>query len=298
MKETRGSTVTCREAFLAPAHKSVTKRKLVAIIAAFFAAFSISAHAQAGKVTVAQPVSGAGEVESAYLAFSQGSRMLGVVPGLAAPGDTPGQILIVGSLDASGVSSDETLSVLAVAAMKDGSVLSSTRALPPLAPGAEPLLDASALRAQAAKLRAEREARSNRPGVTLQQVNEQASELLKFERVIGGDELPRDIEAHRRRLQELKALLRERMEAIKTQPVPIAFKKRESEISEQLNALTLAIKAEEARRRESGSVEVPVSPELRAKLELIEATRGEQIDLLRKELAQLRKERESQRSSR
>jgi len=114
------------------------------------------------------------------------------------------------------------------------------------------------------------------------------SELLKFEHIIGGDSLPADAEAHRQRLAELRQIAQQRLALLSSQPAPPAFKKRQKDLAEQLNAITLALKAEEARRREGGTV---VSPELQEKLDLIESTKDEHIDLLRKALLELRRER-------
>ena len=109
--------------------------------------------------------------------------------------------------------------------------------------------------------------------------------------MLGGDILPADAEAHRQRLAELREIAKQRLAALSSQQAPPAFKKRQKDLAEQLNAITLALKAEEARQREGGA---PVSPELQEKLDLIESTKDEHIDLLRKELLELRRVRGAQ----
>lgn len=244
----------------------------------------LTASAEEHAFTVAQPLTASGELSAAYVLAVQGERVLSLAPALTLPGAQPGEVLVAGRLSADKIGADP-VTVLATVEMKDGAVASSVQSLS----RDTAFLDANALRARAAALRAAQGQSQRSASEKLAQVNAEAGELLKLERAIGSEDLPADPEGHRRRLVELRQLVKQRMEAIKSQPPPPAFKKRESELSAQLNALTIALRAEEARRREGGGA---VSPELQAKLDLIKSTKNEHIDLLRKELLELRKERE------
>ncbi|NDF16216.1 hypothetical protein EB061_13015, partial [bacterium] len=69
---------------------------------------------------------------------------------------------------------------------------------------------------------------------------------------------------------------------------PPNFKKREAELSTYLNTLSTELKASE----EGGAFD-GASKELQAKEDLIEATKYEHLDLLKDELAELRRKREA-----
>lgn len=233
---------------------------------------------------VAQSVLATGEPSVAYVLAVQGGRVIGLAPALALLGVQPGEMLVTGR-----VSSDKvgpgSVTVLATVVMKDGAVASSVRTLA----RDTAILDANALRSRAAARRAAQSQPQQSASGKLAQVNAEAGELLKLERAIGGENPAADSDGNRRRLLELRQLVKQRKESIKTQSTPVAFKKRESELSAQLNALTTALRDEEARHRDGSRT---VSPELQAKLDLIESTKNEHIDLLRKELLELRRERE------
>lgn len=237
--------------------------------------------------TVAQAVSASGEPSSAFIVAAQGNQVLAVAPALALPGLKPGEILVVGQFRTEGAL-DAPVSVVATVELKDGSVASSTA---PLSKETAPL-GAEAIRAKAAALRGVSATPQGGASGKLAQVNAEADELLKLERAIGGDEAPADPEGHRRRLVELRQLVKQWMSALGSQPVPPAFKKRQSELSAQLNTLTLALRTDEARRRDAVDG-VPLPTGIQEQLDLIESTKDERIDVLRKELLQLRKEREA-----
>jgi chromosome segregation ATPase len=91
------------------------------------------------------------------------------------------------------------------------------------------------------------------------------------------------------RLEASLGLATKRLEALKTQPIPPNLKRREAELSEQLNELSTALKTTEASALQRVAA---ASAELKHKLALIEATKDKQVDVLKGELARVRKERE------
>lgn len=251
------------------------------LFAALFAA-PLQTFAQSRPIFVANSVQAAGEVRAAYVAAMQGQRLLGVASALPLPGAKPGELLVVGRVLADNIDASP-LSLLATVELQDGSVASTA-----WESGSDSMQEISMLGVEElrARLAATRAAQELRPDAGKQ--NAALSDLLKFERVIGGESLPADVEAHRQRLTELREIIRQRMATLSKQPLPPSFQKRQKDLAEQLNAITLAVKAEEARRREGA---VGVLPDLQAKIDLIESTKDEHIDLLRKELLQVRKER-------
>lgn len=241
-----------------------------------------AASADGRSIFVAHSVQATGEARAAYVAVSQADRLLGVSSAVTIPGSKAGELFVVGRVLAQHADSG-TLSMLATVELQDGSVASSAWEVDASSKPDLSMLSVNELRARVAAARSV----SERTGGAVTR-SPAMSELLKFERVLGGDTLPADAEAHRQRLADLREITKQRLAALSSQPAPAAFRKRQKDLAEQLNAITLALKAEEARRRESG---MAVSPELQEKLDLIESTKDEHIDLLRKELMELRRER-------
>lgn len=243
-------------------------------------------------LTVAQPVPKVSDTRRAHIAVTSGMRPIAAVPALVLPTEDPQRVLAVGSVPGiEGLSSP--VQILAVIEGSDGSLQSSSRAIE--SPESEPVFrmgqEAIQQRIREQRLTLRRVSDSaEREEKNLRKVSEQADELLKFERVLGGDDPARDDAAGMARLAELQALAQQRLELMRQQPSPPAFKKRETELVEQLNAMSTALHARDQALREGL---IGVSPELQQKLDLIKATQGEHIDLLRRELAELRREREA-----
>jgi len=241
-----------------------------------------AASADSRPIFVAHAVQAAGEARAAYVAVSQADRLLGVSSAAVLPGPKSGELFVVGRVLAERVDA-APMSMLATVELQDGTVASTAWEV-----GASQQPDLSQLGTDELRARAEAARIASGRASSPSARSPAMSELLKFERVLGGDTLPADAEAHRQRLAELRQIAQQRLALLSSQPPPPAFKKRQKDLAEQLNAITLALKAEEARRREGG---MAVSPELQEKLDLIESTKDEHIDLLRKELLELRRER-------
>lgn len=85
-----------------------------------------------------------------------------------------------------------------------------------------------------------------------------------------------------------KALLEDRLVVIRKQSNPRSFNRRESELSAQLVELAATSRGISAATRQSEAQQ-----ELNRKMELIESTKNQHEELLKRELARLRKERAS-----
>lgn len=250
------------------------------------------ASAETMSLTVAQPIPKVPSAQRAHIIVTSGMRPIASVPAIVAPTEDSQRMLVVGAVP--GI--ERTLApveILAVVEGSDGSLQSSWRMLESLESEPAFRMEQEALQQRIREQRltmrrvsdsAEREEKD------LRKVSEQADELLKFERVIGGQEPVGDAAAELARLTELQALAQQRLELIRQQPSPAAFKKRETELVEQLNSMATALHARDQALREGL---IGVSPELQQKLDLIRTTQGEHIDLLRRELAELRREREA-----
>lgn len=250
------------------------------------------ASAETVSLTVAQPIPKVPSAQRAHIIVTSGMRPIASVPAIVAPTEDSQRMLVVGAVP--GI--ERTLApveILAVVEGSDGSLQSSWRMLESLESEPAFRMEQEALQQRIREQRltmrrvsdsAEREEKD------LRKVSEQADELLKFERVIGGQEPVGDAAAELARLTELQALAQQRLELIRQQPSPAAFKKRETELVEQLNSMATALHARDQALREGL---IGVSPELQQKLDLIRTTQGEHIDLLRRELAELRREREA-----
>jgi len=247
------------------------------------------ASAQVKDCTVAQSVTHVPDVRSAYTLVTSGMKPLGISQGIVVTTEDSRRDLVVGTL--SGIDGHASpASVLVVVEGKQG-VESSSQVRDSL--GTEPLffMDTFALQARVREQRAALQrtvAASQHKQASLKQVNEETEQLLKFERVMGGENLIPHSPAERARLEEVRAVLSQRFQAFKTQTAPLSFKKREGELTEQLNVMSKTLHARDQAIREGLA---GVSPDLQQKIELIKATQGEHIDLLRRELAELRRER-------
>jgi len=241
-------------------------------------------------VTVVQPLPGGIEPKRARILMTLGAKVLGVVPGALVPSGSNGGALAVGRLP--GVDTAVgPLSQLVLIEGEGDAAASAGRQISSF--DSEPIarMDTAALRARVNEQRIAlfraREAGKQGSG-ELAKLNAEVDELHRLETAIGGGEPPADVEAHRQRLRELEALVAAQQQAIKSLPQPPAFKQREKELTVQLNEEAAALRLAQPLE---GGAEPAISPELQQKLDLIEQARGEHIDLLRRELAALRRQR-------
>jgi hypothetical protein len=246
------------------------------------------ASAQARDCTVSQLVPHVSESQSAYVLATSGMEVLGIARGSVFATEDPDTDLIVGALE--GVDVDASPASVMVVLEGKGQVVSSQTRKSSL--DAEPLflMDAAAMQARVREQRGVLQRAANVPPeeISLKKINEETEQLLKFERVVGGQDAPSDGSAERTRMEEVRVILKQHLEALKTRSQPGSFKKRESELTEQLNLMSTSLHARDQAIREGLA---GLSPELEQKIELIKATQGEHIDLLRRELAQLKRER-------
>jgi predicted nucleic acid-binding Zn-ribbon protein len=242
--------------------------------------------------TLNQSVRVVGEAASASLVVSDDSGIIGVTPAIVVGTATrdKDEVLVVGRL-ALPVAA-ERLSSLAIVISKSGEVASSLRQIPSLS--AEPvlLLDKSSVEARLLEQREtlkKWETQLRAQEATFNRLQADADVIANVSKIVNVED---DLDAAKIDSQRLKSSLElasRRLESLKMQPAPTNFKRREAELSEQLNELSTALKTTEASAL--GRV-AAASAELKQKLALIEATKGKQMDVLNAELARVRRERE------
>ena len=200
-------------------------------------------------ITISLPINVTGDPVRANLFLIAPERTIAATSATVISSAAQDKVILVGRL-AIPDSIQGKLQALFVLETKEGALFTASReiALPVIEP--ELLLDTAAIRKQIER---------QRDGAT---------------KMVGGEGVA-----------AARELARARLGAIKASSTPVAFKKREAELNEQLNLLELRV-------REGGAAGgAAVSNELQEQLSLIESTRGEQIDLLQRELHQLQRER-------
>ncbi len=257
---------------------------------AFVAGVASSATAQVRVVTISQTVHVMGEPASASLVVSANRGIIGASAALLVNTDVKDEVLVVGRLAVP--VADERLSSLAVVVSKSGEVASGVREISSI--DAEPivLLDNAAIES---RLREQRvalekwEVQLRAQETTLNRLQDDADVVANVSKIVDAEDELEVVSSDVQRLQTSLGLATRHLEALKTQPIPPNFQRREAELSEQLNDLSTALKTTEASALQRVAA---ASAELKQKLALIEATTGLQIDVVKGELARVRQERE------
>jgi hypothetical protein len=175
---------------------------------------------------------------------------------------------------------------------KTGEAASSVREIPSI--DAEPvlLLDKPSVEARLHEQRAvleKWEVQLRAQEVKLNRLQDDADVVANVSKIVDAEDELDAVRMDEQRLEASLGLATKRLEALKTQPIPPNLKRREAELSEQLNELSTALKTTEASALQRVAA---ASAELKHKLALIEATKDKQVDVLKGELARVRKERE------
>lgn len=264
--------------------------KMLLVALALVVGTASSAAAQIRLVTISQTVRVVGEPASASLVVSGNRGIVAVSAALVVSTPVEEEVLVVGRLTVP--LADDRLSSLAVVVSKTGEATSSVREIPSI--DAEPvlLLDKSAIEA---RLREQRtslekwEVQLRAQETTLNRLQDDADAVANVGKIVDTEDELDAVKADAQRLEASLGLATKHLEALKTQPIPPNFKRREAELSEQLNDLSTALKTTEASALQRVAA---ASAELKQKLASIEATKDLQIDVVKAELVRVRRERE------
>jgi hypothetical protein len=227
--------------------------------------------------------------DKASVVVSQGDKVVALVPAAIVVHDGSPTVTVVGraTLPIEGGPYKALFTVYA----KTGEIGSGVREIKDVRLEPAVLLDVSELKRRLGEQKAELhkwDKQSTEQKSRLKKVQQQADTLSKVGKIIDTDDELRAAKDENARLVASVALAQERQLALKNRETPPNFKKREAELSTYLNSLATELKASE----EGGAFDA-ASKELQAKEDLIEATKYEHIDLLKDELAELRRKREA-----
>jgi hypothetical protein len=251
--------------------------------------FCIPAYAAPAPVTLVQPVGFSAIPEKATVVVSQGSEVVAVVPAVIVVQEGAPTVMVVGraTLPIEGGPYTALFTVYS----KTGDLGSATREIKDVRLEAAVLLEVSELKRRLTEQKTELrkwDVQATEQKSKLKKVQEQADTLASVSRIVDADDELRTAKDENHRLTASITLAQERQLALKTREAPPNYKKRDAELSAQLNVLATELKASENDEDLASG-----SKELQEKEALIESTKYEHLDLLKDELAKLRRQREA-----
>ena len=267
----------------------MNSNKLVPLLVALVVANVPQAFAAPAPVTVAQIVEFAAAPDEAVVVVSQGDNVVAIVPAATVVQAGTSSVMVVGrvTLPIDGGPYKALFTLKA----KTGEIGSSVREIKDVRLEPAVLLDVGELKRRLGEQKAELhkwDKQANEQRSRLKKIQQQADTLSSVGKIIDTDEELRAAKDENAGLIASISLAEARQQALKSRETPPNFKKREAELSTYLNTLSTELKASE-----EGGVFDGASKELQAKEDLIEATKYEHLDLLKEELAELRRKREA-----
>jgi hypothetical protein len=253
------------------------------------ALFAATAHAAPAPVTLVQSVAFPVVPDKATVVISQGEQIVAVVPAAIVVQEGVPSVMVVGraTLPIEGGPYTALFTVYS----KTGEVGSATREVKDARLEPAVLLEVSELKRRLTEQKAELrkwDVQSTEQKTKLKKVQEQADTFASVSRIVDADDELRAAKDESHRLMASIALAQERQSALKSRETPPNYKKREAELSAQLNVMATNLKASQ----EDESLAAG-SKELQEKQALVESTKYEHIDLLKDELVSLRRKREA-----
>ena len=264
-----------------------SKAPVIALFAALVGAQGV--RADDAVVTLAQPVQLGGEPRQATVLVTQGEKVVGVVPARAVRSEGSSTVTVVGRLQLP--LEGGPYKALFVAYGKTGEVGAAKRDIADLRTEPSVLLDSEELKRRLAEQRTELRKRDEVVGTQrskLRQVQEEVNNIANVSRIVDAEDELQVVKAEEEKVTASLKLARDRLQALKGRSVPPNYKKREAELAAYLTVLATELKLSETH---GGLSEA--SKELEEKRELIESTKDEHMDLLKDELARLRRQREA-----
>jgi hypothetical protein len=257
-----------------------------------------SLHAEGHSVYAVHTFSVAEEIDRSYTLLWSESGVEGVASNTLVQTSAPGEIVAVSRFDLA--EQPKELRALMVVVGKRGGLSAITQGLQIESSSAGGIysLSASRMREELQEAKASLsalESRRDRQGKELERIQRDADTIANIGRIIDAEDELGEVTSDMERLQQTLAGTQEQLSSLKTLPRPSNYAKRESELS--------AFLAEFGRIARDSEAEVfqkleAAEKDMREKTALIEATKGDHIDLLQKELTALRREREALERSR
>lgn len=263
------------------------KASLTAIT--FLAIGAHGAHADVVPVTMAQAVQLTGEPSHATILVTQGQKVVGIAPAQAVPSEGTSTVTVVGRLQLP--LEGGPYRALFVAYGKTGELGAAEKVLTDLQTEPLVLLDSAALKERLVEARSELRKREEAVGAQrskLRHVQEEVNNIANINRIVDADDELQALKNEEEGVSASLKLARARLEALKGLPKPPNYKRREAELAAYLTTLATELKVSETNAGLSDA-----SRELEEKRELIASTKDEHMDLLKDELARLRRQREA-----
>ena len=240
-------------------------------------------------VTMAESVSLAGEPAQARVLVTHNEKVVGIIPARAARNEGTSLVTVVGRLKLP--LEGGPYKALFVVYGKTGELGAAERLVSDLRTEPLVLLDSEDLKRRLAEQRAELRKREESVGAQrskLRQVQEEVNNIANISRIVDADDELQALQSEEARVNDSLKIARERLQALKGLPTPPNYKRREAELAAYLTTLATELKVSE----NNGALS-DASKELEEKRELIASTKDEHIDLLKDELARLRRRREA-----
>lgn len=232
--------------------------------------------------------------ERAYVAVSQAGDVVAIAPAVVVENEREKVVEVVGQVLVPREVADCTALFFVLG--KNGSVGSTVTDLSLAGEAATAALSRDALRVQLQERSVElrqKEGQVREQKQSLKRLQEDTDAIGKVETLAAAEDALENLKSDVARLSEALEVIQSRIKALRELPPPIMARRREAELAAELNAISVALKSTEADSLKRVS---HASRELTSKLELIEATKNEHIDLLQNELRSLVREREAMES--
>jgi hypothetical protein len=238
-----------------------------------------------------QAITIADEPDRAVMVVSSRGKILGVVTGIIIRTSKEQDSFVAGRLSVD--SSIESVSVLTAVVGRKGEVRSAVQVLSDFGDSPSPLLSTSELerdvvirRKELSDLQVQRE----RQAANLERLQTDADVIANVGRIVDAEDELGAVKSDAGRLKASLLAARERLASLRSLPAPTNYERREAGISGYLNDFS---KASHGAHGDVLQRLASAEDEMQRKVALIESTKNEHVDLLQKELASLRREREA-----
>lgn len=250
-----------------------------------------SSAAQSSRFTLRAEIAFEDKPDRAYVAISQLGDVVSIAPAVVVENEKKKMVEVVGQVFMPGDGADCIALFFVVG--KNGTVGSTIAALSLTGDVKVAALSRDALRAQLQERSVElrqKEGQVREQKQSLKRLQEDADTIGKVETLAAAEDALENLKNDIARLSQALEIIQSRSTALRDLPTPPMARRREAELAAELHAISVALKSTEADSLKRVS---HASRELTSKLELIETTKNEHIDLLQNELRSLIREREA-----
>ena len=272
--------------------KVARPRARMLLMAVFITGLSaIPCKADVRTLSLLQSITIADQPDRAVMVVTSKGQVVGVVSGIIIRTAKEQESLVAGRLAVD--RSIESLTVLTAVIGRKGEVSSATQVLADLAESPYLSLSTSELERDVVMRRKELsdlELQRERQAANLERLQTDADVIANVGRIVDAEDELGAVQSDAGRLKAALLAARERLASLRSLPPPTNYERREAEISGFLNEFS---KASQGVHGDVLQRMASAESEMQKKVALIESTKNEHIDLLQKELASVRRERET-----